>query len=111
MERLGEVSAPVICCGHTHTPRVVRLPTGQLIVNPGSVGCPAYLDTRTTPPFIHETGSPDARYALLEKTDAGWRADLLHVPYDSSRMARLARGRGAESWAQAVETGWLTRGD
>ncbi|CAN0605924.1 unnamed protein product, partial [Ectocarpus sp. 12 AP-2014] len=43
-ERLGEVKAPLILCGHTHTPRSVRLPNGQRIVNPGAVGCPAYLD-------------------------------------------------------------------
>ncbi len=109
-ERLGGIEAPVICCGHTHTPRVVRLKTGQMIVNPGSVGCPAYLDTRTEPPFIHETGSPDARYAILEHTGAGWQVDLVTVSYDSSAMAALARSRGAESWAQAVETGWFTAG-
>ena len=106
--RLGGVTAPVVCCGHTHTPRVVRLPSGQMIVNPGSVGCPAYYDTRVEPHFIHETGSPDARYAILEETASGWRADLVSVPYDSRRMAALARQRGAESWARAVEVGWIT---
>ena len=29
-------------CGHTHTPRSVRLDDGRLIVNPGSVGMPAH---------------------------------------------------------------------
>ncbi len=109
ISRLASIDAPVVCCGHTHAPRVVRLPSGQMIVNPGSVGCPGYLDTRTVPPFIHETGAPDARYAILEKSDSGWQAQLLTVPYDSRAMAMLARERGADTWAQAIETGWFTQ--
>ncbi|QMU57254.1 MAG: metallophosphoesterase [Boseongicola sp.] len=105
--RAGNVSAPVICCGHTHAPRLVHLPTGQLVVNPGSVGCPAYLDSRMDPNFIHQTGSPDARYAIVTKSNTGWSADLIAVPYDASEMAALARQKDAESWAQAVETGWI----
>ncbi|MBV8634589.1 MAG: metallophosphoesterase family protein, partial [Burkholderiaceae bacterium] len=38
IERRGEADARVICCGHTHMPRMLRLPDGALIVNPGSVG-------------------------------------------------------------------------
>ncbi len=106
-ERLGKSTASVICCGHTHNPRVVRLPGGPMIVNPGAVGVPAYLDDRTDPPFIHQTGSPDARYAILEETASGWQTGLITVPYDATRMAELARAKGAESWARALEIGWI----
>src|SRR5690242_8137155 len=34
----------VIACGHTHIPRESRSTTGQLLVNPGSVGLQAYDD-------------------------------------------------------------------
>ncbi|MEM9970482.1 MAG: metallophosphoesterase family protein [Pseudomonadota bacterium] len=106
--RLDSTSAEVIVCGHTHTPRVVRIPDGPLVVNVGSVGCPAYLDTRVEPNFIHQTGAPDARYAVIEKRNGIWAAELIAVPYDASEMARLARRRGADSFARAVETGWLS---
>ncbi len=106
-KRIGNVSAGLLLCGHTHTPRALRLPNGQMIVNPGSVGCPAYLDTRNEPPFVHQTGAPDARYALVEERDGAWCADLIAVPYDASAMAALARAKGADSWAQAVTTGWF----
>lgn len=105
--RAGGVAQEVMLCGHTHTPRVVRLPDGRMIVNPGSVGCPAYHDTRGEPSFIHQTGSPDARYAIVEKGSAAWQAALLSVPYDASEMARMAEEKGAASWAQAITTGWL----
>ena len=106
-ERLGETDAMLIACGHTHTPAFVRLPKGPAIVNPGSVGCPAFDDTRVDPPFIHQIGAPDARYAIVEKTDDVWRADFIAVPYDPTEMAGLARAHGEDGWARALETGWL----
>ena len=66
-------------CGHTHTPRIARVvhdeghdSTGAtLVVNPGSVGVPAYDDDH---PHEHrvETGSPHARWALIERDAGGW---------------------------------------
>ena len=97
---------PVILSGHTHFPRVVRLPDGRLLVNPGAVGCPAYLDDRTDPPFVAETGAPDARFSVIERVDGVWRACLCAVPYDPTEMIRLARSKGAGSWATPLSTGW-----
>lgn len=105
--RAGDLHHPVMACGHTHTPRVVRLDGNRMVVNPGAVGCPAYLDTRMDPNFIHQTGSPDARYAVIEKREDQWCADLISVPYDASAMAALAQDKGADSWARAVTTGWF----
>lgn len=107
LQRAAGVTHPIMLCGHTHNPRVLRLPDGRVIVNPGAVGCPAYLDSRKQPNFIHQTGAPDARYAIVERIGGIWRADLVAVPYDSSAMIRLARARGADSWARAVSTGWV----
>jgi predicted phosphodiesterase len=49
LERLGRhIPAPItlLACGHSHVARTVRLESGLLIVNPGSVGLPAYDDER-----------------------------------------------------------------
>jgi putative phosphoesterase len=104
------VEQRVILCGHTHTPRICRLEDGRMVVNPGSVGCPAYLDNRFEPAFAHETGSPDAAYAILTRDGSDWRAEQVQVPYDPAPMVARARTRGgsAESWVQAVETGRVT---
>lgn len=40
--RLGDVDATLVLCGHSHVARAVRSSKGQLIVNPGSVGLPAF---------------------------------------------------------------------
>ena len=112
LERLGSghhLQASLIICGHTHVPRVVSVPSptgGHLItiVNPGSVGLPAYDDAH---PFKHhiETGSPHARYAVAEQTAAGWRIDLRCVMYDFESMAHLAESRQRPDWAVALRTG------
>ncbi len=97
--------ATLIACGHSHTPRAVRLADGRLLVNPGSVGLPAYDHDR---PFVHviENGAPDARYALVERVAAGWQCALLAVSYDALTMARLAAERGFDDWARALRSGW-----
>jgi predicted phosphodiesterase len=102
-ERLHGRTEALVLCGHTHRPRSVRL-GAQLIVNPGSVGLPAFDDER---PYFHriENGSPDARYAIVEHGVAGWSTDLVSVPYDFEPMARLADERGMPEWAYALRHG------
>lgn len=95
---------PVLLCGHTHVARIVRLADGRLIVNPGSVGSPAFRDTTPVPHAV-EAGSPDARYAIVEKAGRTWTASLLHVPYDHMAMSRLAVRRNREDWAHSLATG------
>ncbi|MDJ1007999.1 MAG: metallophosphoesterase family protein [Paracoccaceae bacterium] len=102
------LTAAVTLTGHTHTPRMVRLTGGRMVVNPGAVGCPAYFDDRTDPPFIHETGAPDARFAVLEEVGGKIEVSLRTVPYDPAGMQALARARGADTWAEAIGSGWFT---
>lgn len=100
------IDAALMLCGHSHTPRIVRLRDGRMIVNPGSVGCPAYEDDT---PILHkvETGTPHAWYAILERGTAGWSATMRYVAYDHMAMADLARSNGREEWASAIATGCI----
>lgn len=102
----------LLACGHSHVPRVVRRPDGLLIVNPGSVGLPAYDDDHPYPRSTYhrvETGSPDARYALVEKTASGWQAELIGVPYEFGPMVALAERHQHSDWACALATGYMPR--
>ncbi|MBZ7921124.1 metallophosphatase family protein [Ensifer adhaerens] len=100
------IDYPVILCGHTHIQRAVRLSDGRLVVNPGSVGCPGYDDDQPVPHKV-EAGSPDARYAIIEKAGAGWSVTFRNVPYDWAAMSRLAASRNRLEWAKALATGFL----
>lgn len=105
-DRLGAVQTGLIACGHTHTPRSVRVSPGLIIVNPGSVGLPAYEDVLPYPHVI-ETGSPDARYAIAAHGGEGWTVCLVSVPYHYEAMARLAEKRNRPDWARALATGYM----
>ena len=101
---LEDVNYPVILCGHSHIARVVQLSSGQLIINPGSVGVPAYDDDV---PNYHEmqNHSPLASYAVLEKQDSSWQVDLLKIPYDVDSAVEQAQRQGREDWAYWIKTG------
>lgn len=103
-KRLNGNASPVILCGHTHIPRTVVLASGQLVVNPGSVGLPAYTDDAPVPHRM-ENFSPHAAYAVLEQTAAGWTVAHIRVAYDHRAAARAAADRQRMDWAH-----WLTTG-
>ena len=104
--RLGPTDASLVLCGHTHLPRHVRLRDGRLVVNPGSVGLPAYRDEQPSPHVV-EAGSPHARYALVHQDNGNWCVEFICLAYDWHAAARVARSVGWEAWAGYVETGFV----
>jgi diadenosine tetraphosphatase ApaH/serine/threonine PP2A family protein phosphatase len=106
--RLGRLSAGLLLCGHSHQPRMAQGPGGLLIVNPGSVGCPAYADPTPPSPHVSETGSPHARYALLTREASQWHVDLIAIAYDCDRAAACAAANGRLEWARALATGYAS---
>jgi predicted phosphodiesterase len=101
---LSGVAQEVVICGHSHVPRTVWLPGGQLVLNPGSVGIPAYDDALPYP-HVMEAGSPHARYAVLTHQPAGWAVEQVALPYAWSEAAAVARRNGRPDRASWIETG------
>ncbi|MEZ7502172.1 metallophosphoesterase family protein [Psychrobacter sp. Arc29] len=105
---LNGIDSSVIVCGHTHIPRTVTLSSGQMVINSGSVGYPAYEDDL---PIIHkmQTYSPHASYALITciETPQGkrWQTEHIKVAYDHEAAAELALKNGRRDWAFALKTG------
>ncbi|RZJ25601.1 MAG: metallophosphoesterase [Haliea sp.] len=95
--------ASLVLCGHTHIPRAVQC-GATLIVNPGSVGLQAYEDAHPHP-HRTENGSPHARYALVERSNAGWSVEHRAIAYDWHAPAQLAAANGRPDWAYALTTG------
>jgi predicted phosphodiesterase len=105
MDRLGpSVDTPLLLCGHTHLQRSMRLPTGALVVNPGSVGWPAYDDDHPCP-HVMEAGTPHARYAVVEDAGGRWDAEFRAVDYDWDQAAAIAEANGRPDVARALRTG------
>lgn len=106
-ERSRSVGASLIFCGHSHIPRLVHLSSGQLVVNPGSVGIQAYEGNDPAPHRV-EMGAPHARYAVVERRGNGWAAEFFAVRYDWEAAARLAAERDRPDWVRALRTGFVT---
>ncbi|MBV8465965.1 MAG: metallophosphoesterase family protein [Burkholderiales bacterium] len=104
-ERLGTSDARLVACGHTHMPRMMRDAAGRLLVNPGSVGLPAYRDGA---PYDHviENGGTDTRYAIVERSAEEWTGSLIAVPYDFEAAAKQAAINDRPDWAHALRTGY-----
>jgi predicted phosphodiesterase len=100
----GAEDAALVACGHTHTARWLRIADGRVCVNPGSVGLQAFQDGE---PFPHATqsGSPHARYAVVERSSGEWRVEHIAVPYDWESAARWALERGRPDRARWLRTG------
>jgi predicted phosphodiesterase len=94
----------LVLCGHSHVPGIVQAANGPLVVNPGSIGLPAY---RADVPHAHcmESGSPHARYAVIRRVGDSWRIELRSVVYDWEAAAMRARAIGRTDWAYALRTG------
>ncbi len=107
-ERLGDARAALILCGHTHVHRVVSLPGCAWVVNPGSVGVQAYEDTS---PALHyvETGSPHARYAVIDWQSGSPRVEFIALEYDWDSASKEAAKAGRADWAHALATGYALR--
>lgn len=96
--------ASLILCGHTHVPRCVSLASGQLIVNPGSVGLPAYADDLPAPHRM-ESHSPHATYAIIETYQHGWRVEHFKIPYEVDLAVQQCEKLQRNDWTGFLKTG------
>lgn len=104
LESLNGQSSNIVLCGHTHIPRIVKIASGQIVINPGSVGLPAYSDDK---PIIHsmENYCPHASYTIIEKYKNRWAVQQIKVPYDDQKAAKAAAKQKREDWVYYLKTG------
>ena len=106
-ERLGADSMrQVVLCGHSHRQALVTGPDRCLVLNPGSVGCPAFADVPAALGWEHR--SPHARYAILTRSNGRWGAEMIALEYDWDAAARHAAALGWPKWAAMLATGVVT---
>lgn len=106
LARLGDVRPKLLLCGHSHLPRAIQADE-TFIVNPGSIGLPAYDDRAAN--YFMEVGSPHARYALLDRGKNGWRVSFIALEYDWHAASKAAAANNRLEWAHALATGFALR--
>ncbi|MBN1407482.1 MAG: metallophosphoesterase family protein [Calditrichaceae bacterium] len=99
---LADVKQKIIICGHSHKPGLVETQE-RLIINPGSVGLPAYDDELPMPHKI-ENYSPKARYCIID-LDRNLTIEHVAVSYDYENAALAAEKNKREDWARWLRTG------
>ena len=92
----------------THLPPAVQVPNGPLVVNPGSVGLPAYEHDEPCPHRM-ESGTPHARYAVVRRSRKSWTVEHRAVVYDWDAAASCASDVGRLDWAHQLLTGHVRR--
>jgi putative phosphoesterase len=102
------LTAALVLCGHSHQSRTIlmtaQMADGMLLVNPGSVGLPAYTD-ESPHPHAMEAGSPHARYAIVTRSGASWQVEHHAVTYDWHSAAQLAERNNRPDWGAWLRTG------
>ncbi len=101
--QLSSVKENIICCGHSHRANIVHAGT-KTIINPGSIGLPAYDDDQ---PYYHkiENYHPHARYCILNITSNCMLVEQISVPYDYEKTALCAEKNKRPDWAAWLRTG------
>jgi putative phosphoesterase len=97
-DRLGDTTAELILCGHSHHQHVAADRAGRLVLNPGSVGCPRYSDNDDR--LLNEAGSPHARYAVATRRPSGWSVELVVLEYDWMAVVQQATASGRADWGR-----------
>lgn len=75
------IEAPFIFCGNSYNPNYHRLNTGQIVINPGSVGL-----------------QKEASYSILTIEDNQYNLEQINVAYDYEKAANKAKENGKTDW-------------
>lgn len=106
MQRLRQPNYEIILCGHSHIQRVVNLSDSSIIINPGSVGLQAYDDV--LPEYhIIETGSPHARYAIINYQGKIESVEMISISYDKKLAVKQAYKNKRPDWVEALGSGYF----
>jgi predicted phosphodiesterase len=98
----------IILCGHSHVNRVIYLSNDKIILNPGSVGLPAYLGNGEHR-FAMESMTPHAKYAIVHTGGDSISIEQVLCAYDWHKASEAARKNGNEKWAQFLLHGRMPK--
>ncbi|MGZ3764101.1 MAG: metallophosphoesterase family protein, partial [Mucilaginibacter sp.] len=108
VKRTAHIKERIILCGHSHVNRVVYLSNDKIILNPGSVGLPAYLGNGEHR-FAMESMTPHAKYAIIQVDGDAISIEQVLCAYDWHKASEAARKNGNEKWAQFLLHGRMPR--
>jgi len=106
--RTRHIKERIILCGHSHVNRVIYLSNNKIILNPGSVGLPAYLGNGEYS-FAMESNTPHAKYAVVHADGDSINIEQVLCTYDWHKASEAARKNGNEKWANFLLYGRMPK--
>jgi predicted phosphodiesterase len=108
VKKTNHIKERIILCGHSHVNRVVYLSNDKIILNPGSVGLPAYLGNGEYR-FAMESMTPHAKYAIVKTDCDAINIEQVLCTYDWHKASEAARKNGNEKWANFLLYGRMPK--
>jgi len=108
VSRTAHVKERIILCGHSHVNRVVYLSNDKIILNPGSVGLPAYLGNGEHR-FAMESMTPHAKYAIVHADGDQINIEQVLCTYDWHKASEAALKNGNAKWAKYLLYGRMPK--
>ncbi len=102
-EILKDIQQEIIACGHSHVSRIIKT-SNKLVINPGSVGLPAYDDELPIPHKM-ENFNPHANYTILTLSEEPIKIENVSIAYDYEPAANVAEKNERKDWAKWIRTG------
>jgi putative phosphoesterase len=106
--KVKHIKERIILCGHSHVNRVVYLSNDKIILNPGSVGLPAYLG-KGEYSFAMESNTPHAKYAIVHAEGNSINIEQVHCSYDWHAASAAAKSNGNDIWAEYLLHGRIPK--
>jgi len=104
LEILDDITSKFVLCGNSCIPRCLNLSSGQVVINPGSVGLQAFKETYPAE-YVVENNTPDASYVVLNIEEDKFAIELIKVAYDFEKAALKAEENSRADWAYSLRTG------
>lgn len=76
-----KIEAPFIFCGNGITPQIHKLNTGQIVINPGTIGL-----------------QKEASYSILSMENNQYNLEQIKVTYDYEKVIKKAKENASEDW-------------
>jgi putative phosphoesterase len=108
IEKTKHIKERIILCGHSHVNRVIYLSNDKIILNPGSVGLPAYLGNGKYR-FAMESMTPHAKYAIITANSDAINIEQINCNYDWNAAAKQAKENGNENVAKFLRYGRMPK--
>lgn len=106
--KVANIKERIILCGHSHVNRVVYLSNDKIILNPGSVGLPAYLGNGEHR-FAMESMTPHAKYAIVHTDGDNISIEQVLCSYDWNAASEAALKNGNEKWSKYLLYGRMPK--